>query len=217
VVYADESELPRRKLFVNEGFDMLYGGASKCTTPEEATAYAPFGTMRIDISKVDSARLITVAPGAELSEGDLLFNSRTWNDVWSSTTAAQIGIDERDVTSYLRPTDNEAGFQSSGDYMEASNAFLIVTEKITEADYQKMITQPVDVSKIRYRFTAVNEEWAAKWTTVLLYGQEDTKYSIEIHLNKAGYVTSVNFERWGFPISEIPVELAAQSLAKLNQ
>ncbi len=216
VVYADECELPQRKLFVNEGFDMLYGGASKCTTPEEATAYAPFGAMKIDISKVDSAKLITVAPGAGPNEGDLLFNGRRWNDVWSFTTAAQIGIDERDVTSYLRPTDNEAGFQSSGDYMEASNAFLVVTEKITEAEYQNMITQPIDVSKIRYKFIAVNEEWAAKWSNVLLYGQEDTKYSIEIHLNKAGYVTSVAFERWGFPIAEIPVELAAQSLAKLN-
>jgi len=158
VVYADECELPQRKLFVNEGFDLLYGGASKCTTPEEATAYAPFGTMNIDLSKVDSAKLITIAPGADPNEGELLFNGQTWNDVWSSTTAAQIGIDERDVTSYLRPTDNEAGFQSSGDYMEASNAFLIVTEKITETEYQKRITQPVDVNKIHYKFTAVDEE-----------------------------------------------------------
>ncbi|MCW3134362.1 MAG: DUF3344 domain-containing protein [Methanophagales archaeon] len=217
VVYADERELPQRKLFINEGFDLLYGGASKCTTPEEATAYAPFDAMKIDRSKVDSARLITVAPGAGPNEGDLLFNGRTWNDVWSYSAAAQIGIDERDVTSYLRPTSNEAGFRSSEDYMEASNAFLIVTEKITEAEYLKRITQPVDVSKIRYKFIAVNEEWAAKWDTVLLYGQEDTKYSIEIHLNKAGYVTGVDFERWGFSVTEIPVELAAQSLAKLNQ
>ncbi|MCK4398099.1 MAG: DUF3344 domain-containing protein [Methanophagales archaeon] len=216
VVYADECELPQRKLFVNEGFDLLYGGASKCTTPEEATAYAPFGTMNIDISKVDSAKLITIAPGAGPNEGELLFNGQTWNDVWSSTTAAQIGIDERDVTSYLRPTDNEAGFQSSGDYMEASNAFLIVTEKITETEYQKKITQPVDVNKIHYKFTAVDEEWAAKWTNEILYVQKGTKYSIAVYLDRAGYVTSVDFERWGFPITEIPVELAAQSLAKLN-
>ena len=216
VVYADECELPQRKLFVNEGFDLLYGGASKCTTPEEATAYAPFGTMNIDLSKVDSAKLITIAPGADPNEGELLFNGQTWNDVWSSTTAAQIGIDERDVTSYLRPTDNEAGFQSSGDYMEASNAFLIVTEKITETEYQKKITQPVDVNKIHYKFTAVDEEWAAKWTNEILYVQKGTKYSIAVYLDRAGYVTSVDFERWGFPITEIPVELAAQSLAELN-
>jgi hypothetical protein len=100
--------------------------------------------------------------------------------------------------------------------MEASNAFLIVTEKITETEYQKRIPQPIDVNKIPHKFTAVDEEWAAKWTNEILYVQKETKYSIAVYLTKAGYVTRVDFERWGFPIAEIPVELAAQSLAKLN-
>jgi len=58
--------------------------------------------------------------------------------------------------------------------------------------------------------------WAAKWTNEILYVQKGTKYSIAVYLDRAGYVTSVDFERWGFPITEIPVELAAQSLAELN-
>ncbi|MCK4577095.1 PD40 domain-containing protein, partial [candidate division WOR-3 bacterium] len=35
--------------------------------------------------------------------------------------------------------------------------------------------------------------WRAKWPTVLLYVQKGTKYSIEIFLNKTGYVTRVDF------------------------
>jgi hypothetical protein len=129
VIYADDSE-PQRKIFVNEEFDMLYGGSSKCTTPVEATAYAPFaGT--IEDTKNVTARLITVAPGAGYpyypDEGELIFNGHIWYNVWNETNAfgAQIGIDDRNVTEYLNTT-NEAGFQSSGDWMEASNAILVV-------------------------------------------------------------------------------------------
>jgi hypothetical protein len=49
-----------------------------------------------------------------------------WNFVGSGTPTPQIGIAETDVTSYLQAVDNEAYFRSSADYMEASNAFLIL-------------------------------------------------------------------------------------------
>jgi hypothetical protein len=124
VIYADESE-PERQIYVNEEFDLLYGGSSKCTTPAEATAYAPFDA--IDLSKVANATLITVAPGAGPTEGELIFNGHVWTDVWNFAGDSQIGIDDRDVTTYLNETANEAGFQSSADYMEASNAILVVT------------------------------------------------------------------------------------------
>ena len=123
VVYGDNSE-PQRTIIINEGFDLLYGGSSKCTTPEEATAYAPFAGTIGDIGN-KSARLITVAPGAGPNEGELIFNGNVWTDVWNFAGASQIGIDDREVTTYLDTT-NEAGFQSSGDYMEASNAILVI-------------------------------------------------------------------------------------------
>jgi hypothetical protein len=130
VVYADSSE-PERTIILNEEFDLLYGGSYACTTPEEATAYAPFGS--IDTTEVDKATLITVAPGAGPDEGDLSFNAQMWYDAWdfvgSGTPTPQIGIAETDVTSYLQATDNEANFQSSADWMEASNAFLILDRK----------------------------------------------------------------------------------------
>jgi len=128
VIYADDSE-PKRTIFMNEGFDMLYGGSSKCTTPEEATAYAPFSGLTVDTANVKSAKLITVAPGAGPNEGDLIFNGHKWTDVWNFAGSSQIGINETDVTAYLNATENEARFQSSEDWMEASNAFLVVTKK----------------------------------------------------------------------------------------
>jgi hypothetical protein len=59
VVYEDAGE-PQRLIFVNEEFDNLYGKASYCTTPDEATAWAPITGPAIDTSKVVNARLITV-------------------------------------------------------------------------------------------------------------------------------------------------------------
>jgi hypothetical protein len=82
VVYADDSE-PERTIIMNEEFDLLYGGASKCTTPAEATAYAPFGP--IDTTEIEKATLITVAPGAGPNEGDLSFNGHMWNDTTDRT------------------------------------------------------------------------------------------------------------------------------------
>ncbi len=145
VVYADESE-PTRTIYMNEDFDMLYGGSGKCTTPAEATAYAPFSGMTIeDIDNITSAKLITVAPGAGPNEGELIFNDHTWDDVWNFTTDAQIGIDERDVTTYLQATDNEAGFQSSADYMEASNAILMV-EYVSPPVLKNITVSPATVT-----------------------------------------------------------------------
>ena len=123
IISADDRE-PERKIIINEGFDLLYGGSAKCTAPAEATAYAPIGA--IALAGVEKATLITVAPGADGPEGDLIFNGQTWTDVWNFTGSTEIGIKETNVTSYLNATANEAGFQSNEDWMEASNAFLVV-------------------------------------------------------------------------------------------
>ena len=129
-IYEDDTE-PHRQIFVNEEFDMLYGGSSKCTTPDEATAWAPIAGPAIDMSKVTIAKLITFAPGADGSgsagEGELIFNGEVWNDEWTDNEVHQIGVSDRDVTSYLESTDNLVGFQSNADSMEASNAILVVT------------------------------------------------------------------------------------------
>ena len=121
VVYDDGVTAPHTVL-MNEGFDLLYGGASQSTTPKEATAYAPF---TLGPANAAGARLVTVAPGAGPNEGELIFNGETWTNVWNYTGTSQIGVDERNVTSLLAG-ENVAAFQSSADYMEAAAAFLIV-------------------------------------------------------------------------------------------
>ena len=65
----------------------------------------------------------------------MIFNGHKWSDVWNVAGDSQIGINECDVTSYLNTT-NVAAFQSSCDYMEASNAILVVESKTSaEEEY----------------------------------------------------------------------------------
>ncbi|MEA3281081.1 MAG: DUF3344 domain-containing protein [Euryarchaeota archaeon] len=133
VVYEDANE-PRRQIFVNEEFDILNGKSSYCTTPDEATAWAPITGLTIDPSTIVSARLVTFAPGADPTEGELIFNGHVWTDEWNDNGVHQIGISDRYVTAHLRSTGNVVGFQSSADSMEASNAILIVEEGDSWAD-----------------------------------------------------------------------------------
>ena len=127
VVCENEYYQPRRTIVINEEFDLLYGGSSYCTTPQTATAWAP-----ISGTSLPYGRLITFAPGADGSgsagEGELIFNGQVWNDAWRDNEYHQIGVSDLDVSTYLSPTSNLAGFQSNADWMEASNAFLLTSD-----------------------------------------------------------------------------------------
>ncbi|QSZ66965.1 DUF3344 domain-containing protein [Methanofollis aquaemaris] len=123
VVYDDRVTAPHT-IVINEGFDLLYGGSGQATTPDEATAYAPF---TIDTADALNATLVALAPGAGPNEGELIFNDEVWTDAWNSTGQSQIGAAERDVTSLLSAEGNVAAFRSSADYMEAAAAFLVMT------------------------------------------------------------------------------------------
>lgn len=83
------------------------------------------------------AKLIAVAPSAK--EGDdknrLYFNDHVWRGFWTSFVGnnTNLGINETDVTTYLRSTNNAAKFQDNGDWIQANNAFLVV-EYRTKSD-----------------------------------------------------------------------------------
>jgi hypothetical protein len=133
LVYENPLE-PVKQIFINEGFDYLYGnsGATHGSTCEEATAWADIGSITVTDPKY-CARLVTIAPGADAAEtgsADLIFNTGFWADTWNFIGSTQIGCSDRCVTNHLDTSggDNRAGFQSNANYMEASNAFLIVTE-----------------------------------------------------------------------------------------
>jgi hypothetical protein len=139
VVYKHQDE-PERIICIDEGFDMLYAKDSYAVTSEEATTYAPFTCCEpIPVEEIGKATLIAVAPSA--SDGDdknrLSFNAGLWKGIWDHYEVdTELGIAVANVLAYLEQTDNRANFQShipagedKGDFMDASNAFLILEKE----------------------------------------------------------------------------------------
>lgn len=141
--------------WVNEGCDMIY--AEYGITPEMATSKIYFDG-ELDLKKVKRADLITVAPsGGYVSRGEkahnrLYFNEESgwlsnlpflkqllrllfgygggvWSDVYIANDIVQIGVDQRDVTDYLKTSNNFAAIQDNHDYMMVTNAVLVVEKK----------------------------------------------------------------------------------------
>ncbi|AKB36579.1 cell surface protein [Methanosarcina siciliae C2J] len=127
VVYRNANET-RKQIFINEECDELGLSASSYgTTPEEATAYAPFTGMAIETGKVQNAMLYSFAGSAGPDEGKLLFNgnivaSNAWQG--SSSTASPLVFN---ATNYISETGNEAGVQATtSGGMDALQQILVV-------------------------------------------------------------------------------------------
>jgi hypothetical protein len=155
VVYKHPDE-PGRIIWINEGFDTLFAGVYYGTdygvSSDEATTYAPFDDcVPIPMAEVKKATLVTITnhagdiPGSDMNR--LYFNGVLLGDgLWSPYMGGtEIGANEANVLTHLDPTNNSAAYQSHipaggtcGDWMEASNAFLIVEKRVVAscpADY----------------------------------------------------------------------------------
>ena len=131
VVYSHPNE-PARKIWLNEGYDLLMADITKGTDTNETIAYAPFtGGSAIDLANVASARLIAVGPGAGDTTGNksnVIFNNNShWDVLPPFISPTEIAIADINVTSELG-TSNEAVIQDNGDSagMRIATVILVV-------------------------------------------------------------------------------------------
>ena len=111
MVYQD-ANATEKKIWINDGFDMLYSKSSYSVNDTEATAYAVFN----DASKtgVGKASVVNILASAGDTNGSKFFFNNVeytgfWND-YNGTT--QMGFSTYDVTSALLNGTNTAGLQS---------------------------------------------------------------------------------------------------------
>ena len=125
VVYEDANET-EMEYWITEGCDLLKADSNYCVSPAEAIANVTI-TDTIDVTN-KSARLITVVAQGNEPGTDLSFNEQVWEDVWQTPEgSSKINIDDRSVTSWLKPSDNVVDFRDTGTKgMQASNAILVV-------------------------------------------------------------------------------------------
>ena len=162
VIY-ENSTSTRKQIFINEGFDLL--GASLTsygTTPEESTAWVEFSGMDINLSNVDSTKLITFVPSGAgwdtyPGEGKLIVNGKTIDEyVWDYSggtggavgedDSPQVAVDTRDIRSDLLPSGNVIGIQS---YPDSSSPTMAASQQILVVDYgivpqANLTASPVD-------------------------------------------------------------------------
>jgi len=147
-----DQDCPVIEYWVNEGCDMIY--AEYGITPEMATTTSYFNGA-VDVKNVEKAYLISIVPSGGYVSGDekahntLYFNEEcgwlkelpflkqllrlvfglgggVWNDVYIADSTVQIGVDQRDVTNYLKASNNFAAIQDNHDYMMVTNTVLVV-------------------------------------------------------------------------------------------
>ncbi|MHA1715336.1 MAG: DUF3344 domain-containing protein [Promethearchaeota archaeon] len=172
IVFQDE-RYPLIEYWIKEGFDMLY--ADYGITPEMATTNINFeGIIDLNHVVESRLTTIVPGAGynwnpqagapnrlffnyesgnlppiirtiLELLFGDLFSRGRMWENIYCSNQSVEIAIDTREVTNYLKQSNNIAQIQDNQDYMTPTNAILII-------EYSSDPRLPIDPFLIFFSF-----------------------------------------------------------------
>lgn len=108
--------------WISEGADMIY--ATEDIDSNNAVTEVVFENLdRPDT--VDNVILTTVVPGGNKGKNSLYFNSESWDGVYNGEPSNDLAIDKRDVKESLQSI-NIVKIMDDGDYMQPSNAILVV-------------------------------------------------------------------------------------------
>ncbi|MCE5215316.1 MAG: DUF3344 domain-containing protein [Methanobacterium sp.] len=136
VVYQDPNT-SNKKIWINDGFDMLCSRETYSVNDAEATAYANFAGA--NTSSLSNAEVINIlASAGDSGKSKFFFNGNQYTGFWNDYIGSpQIGFSTYDVTSTLQNGSNQAGMQSYdptpgntssyGDNMYVMNSILITT------------------------------------------------------------------------------------------
>ena len=164
VVYEDTT-MPKREYWINEGADILLGGRrgdGGFLSREECKNTATFDGEHLDL-EVERATLAVVSPWGEDYDNVLYFNEEELGEgVYSGcydpcseeeegismiigANGAQVGIAAFDVTDDLEDEDNEVIQGDDGDNMMPTNAFLVITYEEEEYPSLSITASPTEV------------------------------------------------------------------------
>jgi len=137
VVYQDPNTA-YKKIYINDGADMLYSGTVRSVSDEEGTAHAKFND--VNTSGMVNAQVIAILASAnEEGKSKFFFNGQEYTDFSGAyNSTSQIGFSIYDVTNALIKGLNTADLQSfmvsgNGDNMVALGSILITTLTDTTA------------------------------------------------------------------------------------
>jgi PKD repeat protein/methionine-rich copper-binding protein CopC len=134
VVIYEDSNTAFKRIYINDGADMLCSNPTYGTNDEQATAYANYN---LNTSKLSSAQLVAIlASAGDENKSKFFFNGQEytgfWNDYKGATGEPQTGFSLYDITSSVLNGFNTAALQSynngtNGDNMVALGTILVLT------------------------------------------------------------------------------------------
>ena len=130
VIYEDPNTAFKR-IYINDGADMLCSNPTYGTNDEQATAYAKYN---LNTSKMTSAQLVAIlASAGDTNKSKFFFNGQEYTGFWNSyNRTTQTGFSLYNITSSVLNGFNTASLQSynngtNGDNMVALGTILVFT------------------------------------------------------------------------------------------
>jgi PKD repeat protein/methionine-rich copper-binding protein CopC len=130
VIYEDPNTAFKR-IYINDGADMLCSNPTYSTNDEQATAYANYN---LNTNKMSNAQLVAIlASAGDENKSKFFFNGQEYTGFWNSyNRTTQTGFSLYDINSAVLNGFNTAALQSynngtNGDNMVALGTILVLT------------------------------------------------------------------------------------------
>jgi len=130
VIYEDPNTAFKR-IYINDGADMLCSNPTYSTNDEQATAYANYN---LNTNKMSNAQLVAIlASAGDENKSKFFFNGQEYTGFWNSyNKTTQTGFSLYDITTAVLNGFNTAALQSynngtNGDNMVALGSILVIT------------------------------------------------------------------------------------------
>ncbi|WP_248610787.1 DUF3344 domain-containing protein [Methanobacterium alcaliphilum] len=168
VIIYEDPNTTTKKIWINEGSDLLRSTPSYCTNDTEATAYANFNN--VSTGGLNTAKLIAIlASAGDADKSKFYFNDQEYTGFWADyLTSPQIGFSNYDVTAALLNGSNVAGMQSyynngDGDNMFAMSNILITSYDTPVASFTANATDVPASSSIQFTDSSTGDISSWVW------------------------------------------------------
>ncbi|WP_370005742.1 DUF3344 domain-containing protein [Methanothermobacter sp. KEPCO 2] len=164
VIYEHATENFKR-IWINDGTDLLYSMPTYGVNNTEATAYANFNNINSGAMKNATAIILT-ASANEDNKSKLYFNSMEYTGFWADYLAGpQLGFSVYNVTGAIQDGANTARIQSynngsNGDNLVAIGAILVLEYQPPVASFTANATEGVTPIHVQFQDTST---WATEW------------------------------------------------------
>ena len=192
VVIYEDTTTSYKRIYINDGADMLCSNPTYGTNDDQATAYANYN---LNTSKMTSAQLVAIlASAGDTNKSKFFFNGQEYTGFWNDDNGTtQTGFSLYNITSSVLNGFNTAALQSynngtNGDNMVALGTILVLTTDNQCPTINCNIQGGLSRTTQNITLTATDDQCTSPKIYYTLNGKEPTTnstlYTKPININK---------------------------------